>query len=129
MADYFSDGSSTINVQSAYCVVRGNDGLVVDYELTVPFRYTNNEEEYRGVIAALKLCEPGDIVHSDSMLVVNQVNGLWKISKQHLVPYCQHALDLMYSNGGKVEWIRRNVNLAGIAFEKLKNIKIGDKVF
>jgi len=125
MNDYFTDGSSTINVESAYCVVNGNR-KIVDYEITVPYRYTNNEEEYRGVIAALKLCEVGSIIHSDSMLVVNQSNGIWRISKPHLVPYVQTVMDLLRDKKAKLEWIRRDINLAGFVFERKEPIKIGD---
>lgn len=127
MGDYFTDGSSTVNVESAYCVV-SSERKIVDYEITVPYRYTNNEEEYRGVIAALKLCEVGSTIYCDSMLVVNQVTGIWRISKAHLMPYAETVMDLLVEKRAKLVWIRRNINLAGLAFESKRPIRIGDYV-
>src|SRR4051812_25458972 len=54
---------------------------------------TNNEAEYMTLIAALErlLVELGEeaksanlTIHGDSMLVINQVNGDWKIKKPQL---------------------------------------------
>ena len=51
---------------------------------------TNNEAEYLAVIHALKeliiyeLTNYEILIHSDSMLVVEQLNGNWKINYEHL---------------------------------------------
>ena len=114
---YYADGSSVIGVKSAYCVV-DETGKVVDYaESNSPNDRTNNEEEYNGVISALKLCSAGDIVCSDSLLVVNQVRGLYKVKKSHLRPLCNQVIDLMEQKGVSLMWIPREENLAGKIFE------------
>ncbi len=51
---------------------------------------TNNEAEYTGLIIGLeKAIEQGIQeleVYGDSNLVVNQVNGFWRIKQSHLRP-------------------------------------------
>lgn len=113
---YYTDGSSTIGVKSAHCVT-DNAGKVVKFEESRDKIFTNNEEEYRGVIAALTLCDEGDEIYSDSMLVVNQVAGLWKIKKQHLKGLCEQAQTLLKEKKAKLIWIGREGNLAGKVFE------------
>ena len=121
---YYTDGSSTIGVKSAYVVVDENGG-VIDYQETSPVSsntprdyFSNNEEEYRGVINALGRCYPGDIVYTDSLLVVNQIYGKYKVKTEHLKPMCQVAQDLVKETGATVVWIERENNLAGKIFER-----------
>lgn len=120
--EYYTDGSSTIGVKSAYCVT-DEQGKIVSYQETTlyngkQFNYTNNEEEYRGVIEALHLCSPGDVVYTDSLLVVNQVDGKYKVKADHLRALCQQVKDLLKQKGASLMWINRENNLAGKVFEK-----------
>jgi len=119
---YYSDGSSTIDVKSAYCVA-DDVGNILEHVETIPYQYTNNEEEYRGVIAALKRTSSRDIVYSDSKLVVYQIANKWKLNKVHLFPLCQEAQKLIRLIGSKVEWVPRELNLAGHFFDKKKKSK------
>ena len=61
---------------------------------------TNNEAEYNGLILGLtKALELGiqEIeVEGDSNLVVNQVQGLWKVKVPHLVPLQSKANKLLW---------------------------------
>lgn len=77
MPIFYTDGSSTIGVKSSFCVTDGKGVVIqkVDSDLNPK---TNNEEEYRGVIWALENAKDGDIIYTDSLLVVNQINGLYK---------------------------------------------------
>lgn len=60
---------------------------------------TNNQAEYRalqtGLENALNLGVTELHIYLDSMLVVNQVNGLWKIKHQELLPLCQATRELI----------------------------------
>jgi ribonuclease HI len=51
-----------------------------------PQAHTNNEAEYRALIAALKAAPQGRPVHvySDSNLLVNQVMGYWRVKEPEL---------------------------------------------
>jgi len=61
---------------------------------------TNNEAEYNGLILGLtKALELGITeleVEGDSNLVVNQVQGLWKVKVPHLVPLQSKANKLLW---------------------------------
>jgi ribonuclease HI len=114
---YYTDGSSTIGVKSAHCVVDENGKVLYYEEQTSPVVFTNNEEEYRGVIYALRLCNAGDIVYTDSLLVVNQIYGKYKVKVPHLRPLCKKAQELVKEKGASVIWIEREKNLAGKRFE------------
>lgn len=51
---------------------------------------TNNQAEYEALIHALLFCWGGDfrtpVIYSDSLLVTNQVNGIWDCANQNLLP-------------------------------------------
>jgi ribonuclease HI len=118
MARYFCDGSANIGVRSAHCVTDANGKVLVMAEMTGENTRTSNEEEYRGVITALGICSTGDEILTDSKLVVEQVNGRWKVKKAHLQPLCDEAKRLLCLRNATLTWISREVNLAGHIFEK-----------
>lgn len=120
---YYTDGSSTIGIKSAY-VVADEKGKVIKFEGTLAGlnehqrpEYTNNEEEYRGVIAALNLCKEGDEIFTDSLLVVNQVRGAYKVKQLHLKPLCEEVKKLLSEKKSNLNWISREENPAGKHFE------------
>lgn len=52
---------------------------------------TNNRAEYEAVLAGLIMCWSSEeikdpIIYSDSQLVVNQVNGIWRCENPSLLP-------------------------------------------
>ena len=76
------------STQEACLVPEGRDPIIVPYDEPV----TNNVGEYKAVILALKWAEDsahsGDLnvsILTDSLLVVNQVNGVWKCKKEHSI--------------------------------------------
>lgn len=115
---YYTDGSSTIGIKSAHCVTDEMGKILVFQESKYPSCFTNNEEEYRGVIAALKICKEGDEVCSDSLLVVNQIKEIYKVKQPHLKPLCEQAQELVKQKKSIITWINRGENLAGKIFEK-----------
>ena len=94
---------------------------------------TNNEAEYHAVLKALALAAErwadkttgkvlggvGEIlIRSDSKLVVNQVNGEWRVEDEKLVELCEKARDSIKKLGlVKLEWIPREENYAGLWLE------------
>lgn len=60
---------------------------------------TNNVAEYRAVIAALEAARPYGArtahVRSDSMLVIRQLQGAWRVKQPHLRPLHQQARALL----------------------------------
>ena len=79
---------------------------------------TNNQAEYKGLIQSLKYCRDQQIteceIFSDSKLVVEQINGRWKVKEPTLIELYKEAKEIMneHSKIGKVKitWIRRDKN-------------------
>lgn len=64
---------------------------------------TNNQAEYMTLIEALKwlTSDLGDDrsratvgIHGDSKLVVSQINGVWKVKNERMIPLVKEAKDL-----------------------------------
>jgi ribonuclease HI len=62
---------------------------------------TNNVAEYRAVIAGLQAARPFEarVVHlrADSMLVIRQLEGVWRVKQPHLRPLHAEAKALLVS--------------------------------
>lgn len=76
---------------------------------------TNNFAEYSGVIAGLKLAIAHDqsaeyLVQLDSKLVVEQLNGNWKVKSKDLMPLVSEASKLASKLRVRFEWIPREQN-------------------
>jgi ribonuclease HI len=79
---------------------------------------TNNQAEYQTLIEALKWLagelgtdarQASVVVNGDSLLVINQLTGKWKVKHQGLRPLVQTALDLMRSFGNvSLTWHARS---------------------
>lgn len=114
---YYTDGSATIGVKSEHCVVDENGTIIVRATSCHPEK-TNNEEEYLGVIDALAWCLEGDEIYTDSLLVVNQVKGLYKVKKDSLKILCEKVKERLKEKKATLNWIEREKNLAGKVFER-----------
>jgi ribonuclease HI len=92
------DGASRGNPgDSGFGVLFEHDGQE-DELLGFLGRSTNNVAEYAGLIAALSYARSLGLdkltVHSDSELLVKQINGTYRVKAPHLLPLFLHALKL-----------------------------------
>ena len=87
---------------------------------------TNNIAEYHALIYALAIAqhlEDDIVIKSDSKLVVEQVNGNWKVKDQTLKTLCRDAqilIDMRKQLFGfftTLQWLPREQNLAGHMLE------------
>ncbi len=102
---------------------------------------TNNEAEYYALLKALALAEErwtdkttgkvldgiGEIlIRSDSQLVVNQVNGAWRVEDSKLLELSEKARESVKNlRNVRLEWVPREENYAGLWLEgKLKPLSI-----
>ena len=76
---------------------------------------TNNQAEYTALITALESAQ--DLrdrpirVFTDSMLVANQINGLWKVKHSEIIPLNNQAKNLFKNfNNISIEHIPREQN-------------------
>ncbi len=98
---------------------------------------TNNEAEYYALLKALELIAgtaggkvPGSVrealIRSDSKLIVNQVNGLWRVEDERLMELSSQAKEMMEKLGPiRLEWVPREENYAGLWLEgKLRPLSV-----
>ena len=82
---------------------------------------TNNEMEYLALLYALDYVnnrhkKDNITIYSDSKLMVNQINGDWQVTTDHLQPLYDKCIKKM-TDKIKIKWVRRDSNLAGIILE------------
>ena len=78
---------------------------------------TNNEAEYRAIVAALKEIgntEKHITIYSDSQLVVNQIKQEYGINKDHLRDLAREIWEMLAKLPNcDLVWIPRKENIAG----------------
>jgi ribonuclease HI len=89
-------------------------------------KLTNNELEYKAIINAViyakKIYPKDDVtILSDSKLAVSQINGEWEVHENHLKVYCDNVVKLIGTKNIIVEWVPREMNLAGVYLEGLSD--------
>lgn len=97
----YADGASRGNPGPAAIgfVLYDGSGLPVAEIGGVIGETTNNVAEYRALIAGLQLALERDVtsieVRLDSLLLVKQVNGLYRVKAKHLKPLHREAVKLL----------------------------------
>ncbi|XP_058185646.1 uncharacterized protein LOC131302870 [Rhododendron vialii] len=119
------DGASNIHGAGAGIVLVSPSGIVHESVVSIGYTATNNEAEYKALIAGLQLALRlnADSVHvfCDSQLVVGHLNDDYQAKDQRMNAYVSHVLYLFGRFGRvEVEWITREHNahadaLAGLA--------------
>ncbi|XP_042511717.1 uncharacterized protein LOC122086839 [Macadamia integrifolia] len=99
----FVDGSSTTARSGTGLVLKSPEEFTIHYVLRFAFPATNNEAEYEALIAGIKLAKAvitDDLVaHSDSQLIVNQVNGQYEAKEERMAMYLKEVRRLVTSFG------------------------------
>ena len=85
---------------------------------------TNNELEYLALVYALQYItynykRRNITIYSDSLLVVNQINGKWRITTPTLLPIWNKCMK-MVTDKIKIKWISRDFNEAGWVLDALR---------
>lgn len=102
-AKLFTDGGSRGNPGESACayVICNLDGSVVEKSGYYMGIATNNQAEYYGFKKGLERARDLGIdkisLYSDSQLVVNQMNGVYKVKNQELAPLYQDVTQLAQS--------------------------------
>jgi len=116
MSEVFIDGSGWNGKRCGYAVATSEGLSKVEWFTE---EKTNNEMEYYSLIIALEeFAKVGDIIKSDSQLVVNQVNGKWRVKEQRLFNSCRMAQSKLKELSCTLVWVPREENLAGYLLEK-----------
>ena len=113
----FSDGAHrpSTGYSSYGFVIYDDENVILTSGGKCIGRHTNNIAEYRGAIAAvdaaINLGATHIILKTDSMLVVNQFTGDWRVKKEHLRPLLKSLKSVTRkANDFTIEWIPREQN-------------------
>ena len=110
----YCDSSTT----EACVVVVEQKPLLFPYDKAV----TVNQGEYEAVLYALDWarcnCKDSEFeILTDSQLIINQVNGVYKCRNKKLLPLRNRVIAQLLQHGGKLSWIPREENLAGLVLD------------
>ncbi|GJV08074.1 reverse transcriptase domain-containing protein [Tanacetum coccineum] len=97
----FTDGSSCIDGSGAGLILTNPEGAEFTYALIFRFDATNNEAEYKALIAGLRIAEQMGIktlkANVDSRLVANQVNESYIAKESGMIQYLEKVKALASS--------------------------------
>ena len=86
-----ANGSSTKNAGGVGIIIRSPEGDIIKRAICLQYATTNNEAEYEALLTGLKIAKMLGAtkldVHSDSQLVVGQVNGEYKAKEERMLQY------------------------------------------
>jgi len=115
----YIDGSGWNGKESKVCIAERDEFnqynknvKIIRYE----YQLTNNEAEYYALIEALKHVKSGDIIYTDSQLILGQLFHNWKINYEHLrnlVNIVKAFLNIEEKKEVKIIQIPREQNYAG----------------
>ena len=122
-AEVFIDGASDSEDNGGIGIVLKSNGKNVKNISRSVGKKTNNEAEYLAMIAGLELALNNNfneiIIYSDSELLVNQINGKYKVKAKNLRPLFDQVLDVLDEFAKyEVTWIPRDKN--GVADDLAK---------
>ena len=93
------DGALNAQGSGAGLILTSPEGIDIEYALRFGFHASNNEAEYEAVIAGLNLAHSLEVdqleVHSDSQLVVRQIEDTYEVKGEKMVLYLQKFRDLL----------------------------------
>ncbi|CAL8993162.1 unnamed protein product [Prunus brigantina] len=96
---FYFDGSRTSNMDGAGVMIETPEGFRTCYSFQLDFDCTNNQAEYEALIIGLEILKELGVksvaVMGDSMLVLKQLSGDYKVTSQTLLRYHALASQLM----------------------------------
>ena len=118
------DGASNAQGSGAGLILTSPEGIDIEYALRFGFHASNNEAEYEAVIAGLNLAHSLEVdqleVHSDSQLVVRQIEDTYEAKSETMFLYLQKVCDLLKKFVlVQVKYIPRTKNSRADALAKL----------
>ena len=118
------EGASNAQGSGAGLILTSPEGIDVEYALRFGFHASNNEAEYEAVIAGLNLAHSLEVdqleVHSDSQLVVRQIEDTYEAKSENMVLYLQKVRDLLKKFVlVQVKYVPRTENSRADALTKL----------
>ncbi|KAL5578322.1 hypothetical protein UlMin_020021 [Ulmus minor] len=95
----YVDGSSTDNCSGAGVILVSPEGVRLSCVLRFRFKATNNQAEYKALLAGLRLAKEVSahhlLIYSDSQLIVNQVNSEYQARGEKMASYLEKVKELL----------------------------------
>jgi ribonuclease HI len=111
------DGSPAIRqTQQGRIAIAYEDGRTLAAEIGSS---TVNEAEYLALIEALNSCKQGDVINTDSQLLVGQLTMGWKVRAENLKEIHRQAKALLEKSGCRLALVGRKDNRAGKLMESM----------
>ncbi|GJV90795.1 NYNRIN-like protein [Tanacetum coccineum] len=96
--DTFTDGASSVEGSGAGLILTDPRRQVITYALRFNFGTSNNEAEYEALMARLELAVHMEAecleVYIDSLLIANQVEGLYEVNEELMKRYLAKVKEL-----------------------------------
>ncbi|XP_075649739.1 uncharacterized protein LOC142620222 [Castanea sativa] len=110
----YTDGSSNRQAGEAGVVLQSLEGDEIECMIRLNFPTTNNEAEYESLIAGLDLAKAigaaNMVIHYDSQVVTNQVNGDYECKGEKMKKYLEQAKRRVNELQAKIVQIPRGEN-------------------
>ena len=95
----FVDGAANAQGRGAWLILTSPEGIDIEYALKFGFQASNNEAEYKVVIAGLNLAHSMEVdqleVCSDSQLVVKQIEDTYEAKGEKMILYLKRVRELL----------------------------------
>ncbi|GJZ81826.1 reverse transcriptase domain-containing protein [Tanacetum coccineum] len=120
----FTDGSSCTDGSGAGLILTNSEGMEFTYALRFRFDATNNEAEYKALIAGLRIAEHIGIknlqANVDSRLVANQFNGSYIAKEAGMIRYLEKVMTLTQNfRNFSIKQVPRSENKKADALSKI----------
>ena len=120
MLHAYTDGACRVSnpgqCSCAFVVYKDGVEIYSGTNFLGPENHTNNYAEYQGLLECLRWAytvkKTGMLIHCDSLLVVNQVTGVWKISAE-LEQWATAARALVLQGNHTIKHVRGHQGIVG----------------
>ncbi|KAK2997045.1 hypothetical protein RJ639_024856 [Escallonia herrerae] len=107
----YVDSSSAIGSSGARSILISPAGFTIEYALRFGFQASNNEAEYKALLAGIRLAHALKVdslsVHSDSQLMVNHVLGDYKASDERMAQYLNLVKTSPFAKSPEIRILRQ----------------------
>ncbi|GJZ15592.1 reverse transcriptase domain-containing protein [Tanacetum coccineum] len=108
----FTDGSSCLEGSGARLILTSPKGEEFTYALRFEFDVSNNEAEYKALVAGLRIAEQMGVKNLvakvDSRIVANQINGSYEAKEQSMIQYLEKTKALI--DNLKAEYVVKEIH-------------------
>jgi ribonuclease HI len=113
---YTDGGCRVTNPGLGACafVLKKNGEVIQTKGTPLGEKISNNVAEYQGLISLLEYVRVNNLhsvlIHTDSQLMANQVNGVYRSATPHLIKLRNYAQFLLAGTVSQLRWIPREQN-------------------